>query len=347
MLGGLAGGAVSGALVNSKKARKTAGTALKIGGLAALTCTLAFAHDDAGADALRLAQLGLKPPQDDVDWEAVTFPEFTPQTDPVTRGLGAWILLAFVAGMILNVMPCMLPVISIKILSFVQQAGEDRKRILQLGLAFAAGIVVVFVALAALAVNLGLSWGEQFQSQEFLVVMIGIVFAFSLSMFGYDFEADHQELTGGDEPRVDIASPDDSLIIYKPTHEDDHGGGERFKKGSWEHQLIRRWIESGARGLTDGPGRIERFDVTPAEIVFSEAGQTAQLKCVAIWEDGTREDVTPLTRFQSNDDVIATITYKIISDIYCFTEILPAANIEIHRIVNGIDVQNPANKFVK
>lgn len=130
---------------------------------------------------------------------------------------------------------------------------------------------------------------------------------FSLSMFGYDFEADHQALTGGDEPRVDIASPDDSLIIYKPTHEDDHGGGERFKKGSWEHQLIRRWIESGATGLTDGPGRIERFDVTPAEIVFSEAGQTAQLKCVAIWEDGTHEDVTPLTRFQSNDDVIATV----------------------------------------
>ncbi len=121
---------------------------------------------------------------DDVDWDAVVFPEFTPQTEPVTRGFGAWILLAFVAGMILNVMPCVLPVISIKILSFVQQAGEDRTRILQLGLAFAAGIVVVFVALAALAVNLGLSWGEQFQSQEFLVVMIGVVFAFSLSMFG-------------------------------------------------------------------------------------------------------------------------------------------------------------------
>lgn len=131
---------------------------------------------------------------------------------------------------------------------------------------------------------------------------------FSLSMFGYDFEADHTALTGGDEPRVDLTKPDESLIIYKPTHEDDHGGGERFKAGSWEHRLLRRWIEGGAKGLADRPKRIVRFDVTPAEIVFSKTGETKQLKCVAIWEDGTREDVTPLTRFQSNDEVVAEVT---------------------------------------
>ncbi|NQV26799.1 MAG: DUF1553 domain-containing protein [Rhodopirellula sp.] len=131
---------------------------------------------------------------------------------------------------------------------------------------------------------------------------------FSLSMFGYDFDADHKALTGGDEPQVDLTKPDESLIIHKPTHEDDHGGGQRFDVGSWEHRLLRRWIETGAKGLTDGPERLVRFDVTPAEIVFSKAGETKQLKCVAIWEDGTREDVTPLTRFQSNDDVIAEVT---------------------------------------
>lgn len=131
---------------------------------------------------------------------------------------------------------------------------------------------------------------------------------FSLSMFGYDFDADHAALTGGDEPRVDLKNPDESLIIYKPTHEDDHGGGERFEVGSWEHRLLRRWMETGAKGLSDGPKRIVRFDVTPAEIVFSKTGETKHLKCVAIWEDGTREDVTPLTRFQSNDDAIAEVT---------------------------------------
>jgi thiol:disulfide interchange protein len=121
---------------------------------------------------------------DDFDYESVEFPAFQAKGEKPSRPFLGWILLAFLAGLILNVMPCVLPVISIKILSFVQQAGEDRGRILQLGLAFSAGIVVVFLALAVLAVNLELGWGEQFQSQTFLVVMLGIVFAFSLSMFG-------------------------------------------------------------------------------------------------------------------------------------------------------------------
>ncbi len=120
----------------------------------------------------------------DTDYASVELPDYSPQIEETTRGFWAWILLAFVAGMILNVMPCVLPVISIKVLSFVQQAGEDKSRMLKLGMSFAAGIVVVFLALAAVAVNLNLGWGEQFQSEEFLVVMIGVVFAFSLSMFG-------------------------------------------------------------------------------------------------------------------------------------------------------------------
>ena len=93
-----------------------------------------------------------------------------------------------VAVSLLSLMACFeinvtLPVVSIKILSFVQQAGESRARIFQLGLAFSAGIMVVFLALAALAAFAGKGWGEQFQSQEFLVVMIAIVFGFSLSLF--------------------------------------------------------------------------------------------------------------------------------------------------------------------
>ncbi|RKY22489.1 MAG: hypothetical protein DRQ55_00900 [Planctomycetota bacterium] len=123
----------------------------------------------------------------EAEWDAVSFPDFSARetdTGADTRGLMGWLLLAFLAGMILNVMPCVLPVISIKVLSFVQQAGEDRKRILALGLSFAAGIVTIFLVLAVLAATIGLSWGEQFQSPAFLIVMIGVVFAFALSLFG-------------------------------------------------------------------------------------------------------------------------------------------------------------------
>jgi thiol:disulfide interchange protein DsbD len=119
------------------------------------------------------------------DYSAVEFGPFTPRAEKEReRSLWRWLLLALVAGAILNVMPCVLPVISIKVLSFVQQAGEERGRVLALGLSFAAGILVVFEALAILAITLGQSWGEQFQSQTFLIVMIGIIFAFSLSLFG-------------------------------------------------------------------------------------------------------------------------------------------------------------------
>src|SRR4051812_35541332 len=46
---------------------------------------------------------------------------------------------------------------------------------------------------------------------------------FRLSLFGYDFQADHQSLTGGAEPRANITSPASSLMLYKPTHADEHG----------------------------------------------------------------------------------------------------------------------------
>lgn len=120
----------------------------------------------------------------DIDYSSIEFPAYSPSTVLTTHGLWGWMLLAFVAGMLLNVMPCVLPVVSIKVLSFVQQAGESRRRVLALGTAFATGMIVVFMALALLAILFGLGWGEQFQSQTFLVVMIGVVFAFALSLLG-------------------------------------------------------------------------------------------------------------------------------------------------------------------
>ncbi len=98
-------------------------------------------------------------------------------------GLAAALGFGFLAGLILNVMPCVLPVVSIKIYGFVKQAGADRRRIRLLGLAFGAGILFVFLILATLAAFAGLSWGQQFQSDTFLVVMIALLVAFGLGMF--------------------------------------------------------------------------------------------------------------------------------------------------------------------
>ena len=98
----------------------------------------------------------------------------------------AWVVLplAFVAGFLLNFMPCVLPVVGLKLLSFVQQAQSDRKRILLMNLSYTAGLVSVMLVLASLAVFAGLGWGEQFSSSTFTIALAVAVFAFGLSFLG-------------------------------------------------------------------------------------------------------------------------------------------------------------------
>ncbi len=101
-----------------------------------------------------------------------------------SRSLPYVLLGAFVGGLILNLMPCVLPVIGLKVLSFVTQAGESRGRVFILNVVYSAGIVAVFLLLAGLAVGLGLGWGQLFTYGAFNVVMTAVVFAMGLSFLG-------------------------------------------------------------------------------------------------------------------------------------------------------------------
>lgn len=136
---------------------------------------------------------------------------------------------------------------------------------------------------------------------------------FRLSLFGYDFEADHKQLTqdsdGGEgEVRVNLGEPAKSLIVMKPTLQMKHKGKERIKKDSWEHQLLLQWIVNGAKDDPEKAGEFDRLEVLPTEIVFKNPGEKAQLKVLAHWKDGTVEDVTRLTRFRSNDDSVSVVS---------------------------------------
>ena len=130
---------------------------------------------------------------------------------------------------------------------------------------------------------------------------------FRLSMFGYDFQTDLQALTSGKTPRIDRDVPDRSLIILKPTEQTDHEGGLRYKQGSWQHALLRRWIASGAPGVAKQRPHFVRLDVTPRKVLFRHTGDTVALRAIAVWSDGSREDVTPLTRFQTNDETVTQV----------------------------------------
>lgn len=95
-----------------------------------------------------------------------------------------YLIFAFFGGLILNVMPCVLPVITLKIYGFIQQSGQSRRRILQLGLAYCAGVFVWFLGLAALIVLFGLNWSFQFQSKFFVLSMLVICLIFGLNLLG-------------------------------------------------------------------------------------------------------------------------------------------------------------------
>lgn len=92
--------------------------------------------------------------------------------------------MAFAAGFILNFMPCVLPVIGLKLMAFAQQAGDRRSRIFALNLWYSLGLISVFLVLATLAVFLGMSWGQQFSSVTFNIVLAAVVFVFGLSFLG-------------------------------------------------------------------------------------------------------------------------------------------------------------------
>lgn len=104
------------------------------------------------------------------------------------RILISYILLALLGGVILNIMPCVLPLLSVKALNLVEQSHHDRTVIFRSSLLYGAGIWVSFLALAFSVILLKGSgelfgWGFQFQNPYFVLILATSIFIFSLSMF--------------------------------------------------------------------------------------------------------------------------------------------------------------------
>ncbi len=98
--------------------------------------------------------------------------------------------LMLLGGLILNLMPCVFPVIGLKIMSFVQKAGEDRRQVMIHGLVFAAGVVVSFWVLSGLlfaarqAVGDSVNWGYQLQNPWVVLCLMVLMWVLALNMFG-------------------------------------------------------------------------------------------------------------------------------------------------------------------
>jgi thiol:disulfide interchange protein len=105
-------------------------------------------------------------------------------TGEPAKSLGVILLYAFIGGLILNLMPCVFPVIGIKIMDFVKQAGQDPWKVKLHGLIFSLGILLTFWLLAGLVSFLGLSWGGQLQNKWVVFGLMLVMFVFAVNMYG-------------------------------------------------------------------------------------------------------------------------------------------------------------------
>jgi thiol:disulfide interchange protein len=112
-----------------------------------------------------------------------------PTTSGLAQPLWRMLLYAFIGGLILNIMPCVLPVIALKILGFVSESHSDPARIRKLGLVYGLGVLASFLALAALVIGVKAAghqagWGMQFGNPLFLVGLTVLITLVALSLFG-------------------------------------------------------------------------------------------------------------------------------------------------------------------
>ena len=115
---------------------------------------------------------------------------------------------------------------------------------------------------------------------------------FKLSLRGYDPIYDLRALTDDHgSRRVNLASPDDSLMLLKATGAVPHVGGQVVKQDSIQYRILRQWIAEGAKLDLESP-RVAKIEVQPINPIIQQIGAKQQMRVVATYTDGSTRDVT-------------------------------------------------------
>ena len=121
---------------------------------------------------------------------------------------------------------------------------------------------------------------------------------FMLSLFGYDAKGDYfrivNEMVGR---RVNVAVPEQSLLLRKAIGAVPHTGGELFKPDSEYYQTLHRWIAAGAPDDADDVPDTVGIELSTERFVFERGGERSAVKVTAVYDDRSRRDVTTLARF--------------------------------------------------
>jgi hypothetical protein len=131
---------------------------------------------------------------------------------------------------------------------------------------------------------------------------------FRLPLFGYDPEGDHFRLTReAVGRRIDLAAPEDCLLMNKATGKVAHTGGRRLEPGGEGSRLVLAWLESGAPADPAGTAEPVGIEVFPSRAVFASPGEAQRLVVRARYSDGTDRDVTRFTTFLGNNDAAVAV----------------------------------------
>lgn len=131
---------------------------------------------------------------------------------------------------------------------------------------------------------------------------------FKLSLFGFDSQADYEEIVDRARGRrVNVATPEQSLILLKSIGAVPHGGGTRFSPTSQAYEVLKQWIADGAPPASPSAPRLESIHIEPTERSL-QSGEQLNLRVLAIYSDNQQRDVTKQAAFASNIDVVASVS---------------------------------------
>jgi hypothetical protein len=124
---------------------------------------------------------------------------------------------------------------------------------------------------------------------------------FRLSLRGFAPEQDYKWITREfSGRRIDRTRPEESLLLRKATGQTPHEGGRLFAPGSREYRLLLDWLKAGYPGPAKDEPKVSKLELAPSAHVL-KLGESVQLVATATFADGTKRDVTWLTKFDSND----------------------------------------------
>jgi hypothetical protein len=131
---------------------------------------------------------------------------------------------------------------------------------------------------------------------------------FMLSLFGYDAKGDHFRITREQGTRrINLAIPEESMLVEKAIAAVPHTGGKLFEKNSDHWNALVGWLRRGAPQDPESIAKPTDLELLPKSLLLEGQGATQQMTAIAHYSDGTTRDVTSLSVFQSNNDVSAHV----------------------------------------